>query len=663
MEHQRRPRLGLAKKTRVLLLSRLMNLSVFVVTLLIVAGCSSLHCLSLSATTTTTDSSSTTDSSPTPPSSLSYSSSSYSLLSLFRPLLPLAKAAIRSVGMEGPASSTLLPHNDAQQEEAVKQPAPGGGGQGGQGRIRAMVYNAMPDGSDEVATWKTLYSMFSSFFTISAPAPPPGSPPPPATTTTAPGPVVSQRRLMSLPNIPDMPALPLKLSLGTWLPDWSLINEDTAEQLPSLLYYVTMLFMQESLLFNAKELFRSPAVPAGLPQTDSATLKDIQIITADSGFGSSSNHYVFKLLEFKGGLYASTLNFKSREGLDGFFLGLPFFSEGGEIWAGRKTEGEEGSQWSWTNAVKDGLGSNSNGGVRNMVTYGEYIFAVTLNHVLGFELWRSVDGVAWTAEVRLGLGNRFNSSGRGVAVWKGHLYLGVENRSTGAQLWRRKLTVDGDWAEDSRWDVIAHGNGKGGLLTNFWFSDFVEFKGNLYVGTMNFLGLEIWRVSTAEDSADEDAVDFERVYKGSPTEQGRGVSQMRVFHGDTLFVGTMFRMPKGAALLSSTDGVNFQTHQPPVNIPGLPEEKHFIYLWSMVEYNGRMYVSANEWTTEKQGFVLFSFVDPNAEWTVETATAFGYAPMYYGIRSMTEYDGQLLMGSAGIEPCVVFSATANEAPS
>eukprot|EP00922_Rhytidocystis_sp_ex-Travisia-forbesii_P002704 GHVS01003994.1.p1 GENE.GHVS01003994.1~~GHVS01003994.1.p1 ORF type:complete len:581 (-),score=121.68 GHVS01003994.1:662-2350(-) len=473
--------------------------------------------------------------------------------------------------------------------------------------------------------------------------------------------VIEARRLIALENIPDLPALPLKLSLGTWLPDWSLISEETVDQLPSLLYYVTMLFMQESLLFNAKEIFRPPAVPSGLPQTESVTLSDVNIITKDNpGLGSASNRYVFKLLEFKGKMYASTLNFKSREGLDSFFLGLPFFSEGAEIWAGQpKPTGEEG--WSWENAVKDGLGSSTNGGVRNMVAYGEFIYAVTLNHVLGFELWRSRDGVEWTAEVRLGLGNRYNTSGRGLIVWKDHLYIGVENRSTGAQLWRRKLKADGDWVEDGKWEVLSDGNGKGGLLANFWFSDFVEFKGDLFVGTMNFLGLEIWRITSAVGNSSGDEVTVERAYKGSPTEQGRGVSQMRVFQGDTLLVGTMFRMPKGAALLSSTDGVNFQTHEPPVHIPGFPEEKHFIYLWSMVEYDGRMYVSANEWTAERQGFVLFSFADPNdANWTVETATAFGYAPMYYGIRSMAVFDGQLLMGSAGLEPCVVFSATAKQ---
>eukprot|EP00922_Rhytidocystis_sp_ex-Travisia-forbesii_P002715 GHVS01004007.1.p1 GENE.GHVS01004007.1~~GHVS01004007.1.p1 ORF type:complete len:635 (-),score=101.90 GHVS01004007.1:439-2343(-) len=567
----------------------------------------------------------------------------YPLLSVVRPFLPFFQSALRSVGLQGPPA-----HGSA-----VVAPVAPPTADGRAGLMRSVVYgvtNAMPDGSEQTAadrreTWKGLYSMFSSFVSSNDDSN--------QTIFPAQSGSMEARRLISLPDIPELPALPLKLSLGTWLPDWSLMNEDTADQLPSLLYYLSMLFMQESLLFNAKEVFRGPAVPIGAQETETVTLKDVGIIT-EPGFGSKSNRYVFKLLEFKGKVYASTLNFKTREGLDGFFLGLPFFSEGGEIWAGEQTGGV-GGPWTWENSVKDGLGSSSNGGVRNMVAYGEFIYAVTLNHVLGFELWRSRDGVKWTAEVRLGLGNRFNTSGRGVTVWKDHLYIGVENRSTGAQLWRRKLTADGDWIEDSRWEVIAHGTGQGGLLTNFWYSDFVEFKGNLYVGTMNFLGLEIWRIS--EDSGGgPDDIELKRVYKGSSSEQGRGISQMRVFKGTTLFVGTMFRMPKGAALLSSTDGENFKTHEPPVLIPGFVEEKHYIYLWSMIEYNGRMYVSANEWTTERQGFVLFSFADPEDVWTVETATAFGYAPLYYGIRSMNQYNGQLLMGSAGVDPCVVFSA-------
>eukprot|EP00922_Rhytidocystis_sp_ex-Travisia-forbesii_P040354 GHVS01060058.1.p2 GENE.GHVS01060058.1~~GHVS01060058.1.p2 ORF type:complete len:247 (+),score=17.74 GHVS01060058.1:1065-1805(+) len=241
-----------------------------------------------------------------------------------------------------------------------------------------------------------------------------------------------------------------------------------------------------------------------------------------------------------------------------------------------------------------------------------------------------------------------------MAVYKGYLYIGVENRVTGAQLWRRAVAADGDWKDGSSWEVIAHGHGKGGILTNFWYSDFVEFKGKLYTGTMNFLGLEIWRLFDPGSSS-VDNVTFEKVYEGATVDDPRGVAQLIVWGGHTLLVATMLREPEGAVLLSSKDGVNYLTHEPPRLIPGF-SEKNYLYLWRMVEYNGRVYVSANEWPSMEQGFVLFSFDDLESEWTVETATAFGFAPWYYGARSMAVYKGQLLMGTAGAAPCVVFSA-------
>eukprot|EP00921_Rhytidocystis_pertsovi_P014526 GHVQ01023481.1.p2 GENE.GHVQ01023481.1~~GHVQ01023481.1.p2 ORF type:complete len:633 (+),score=40.19 GHVQ01023481.1:2217-4115(+) len=517
------------------------------------------------------------------------------------------------------------------------------------GIVRGIMQRYNEGGENPLSVLSSIFSSFAA----------------PAEEANTSGAVVNRRSLREVTSVVrrleptgveeelPLPALPIKLSIGSWLPDPVLFSEDAKSEVPYLVYQIIIAFIQNSVLIDPGAIGEVLPPPTGPFQTTSETLTDIKIV-GDKGLGNENNRYVFDMVSYKGKLYASTLNFSSREGVELFFLGLPFASDGAEIYRGEQPGGP-GSDWSWTNVVKNGLGSSTNGGVRNLVVFEDYIFAVTLNHYLGFELWRSCDGENWTAAVRLGFGNRFNTSGRGLAVYKGYLYIGVENRSTGAQLWRRKLASDGDWAEGHAWQVIDHGNGVGSLLTNFWYSDLIEFNGSLYVGTMNFLGLEIWKLTDNANTSETD-VSFTKVYKGEPDVQGRGVAKMIVLNESTLLVGTMFRT-LGAVLLSSTDGENFQTHFPPtkVNESG---EKVFIYLWSMVEYNNRVYVAGIEWISQKKGFVLFSFDDPNSEWTVETSDAFAYEPLYYGLRSMIVHNNQLLMGSAGTEPVVIFSANA-----
>ena len=114
-----------------------------------------------------------------------------------------------------------------------------------------------------------------------------------------------------------------------------------------------------------------------------------------------------------------------------------------------------------------------NFGVRKLQTVGNYLYAVTSNHVTGFEIWRTSDGVDWSVEIAGGFGDVDNKSGRGLFVFNGYIYVGVENRASGGKIYRRAINENtGDYEPNSSWiRVVDNGNGN---PLNWWFSDFVE---------------------------------------------------------------------------------------------------------------------------------------------------------------------------------------------
>ena len=56
----------------------------------------------------------------------------------------------------------------------------------------------------------------------------------------------------------------------------------------------------------------------------------------DDGFGDQNNNYAFAMEEFNGKLYVSTNNVVTAQGMAAFFLGLPFETNGTQIWRGNQ---------------------------------------------------------------------------------------------------------------------------------------------------------------------------------------------------------------------------------------------------------------------------------------------------------------------------------------
>ena len=237
----------------------------------------------------------------------------------------------------------------------------------------------------------------------------------------------------------------------------------------------------------------------------------------DDGFGDQNNNYAFAMEEYDGSLYVATNNVLTELGMAAFFLGLPFESDGTQIWKGIYFLHEQyianhihqiriypGSKdidgdYTWENVVTGGLGNQFNYGIRKMHAIGNFMYAVTSNHVTGFEIWRTNDGQNWTVQVSGGFGDTDNKSGRGLGLFNGYIYVGVENRVSGGKIYRRQINEStGDYAPNSTWTMIVD-NGNGNPF-NWWFSDLVQFTG-LFISLCMYYVLSfsaLNRINTAQ---------------------------------------------------------------------------------------------------------------------------------------------------------------------
>ncbi|MCP4133931.1 MAG: hypothetical protein GY754_23375 [bacterium] len=361
------------------------------------------------------------------------------------------------------------------------------------------------------------------------------------------------------------------------------------------------------------------------PVSETETLQLRQI--NEDGFGDTTNKYSWAMETFKGSVYVATLNAtNSIVGLSMFFWGQPFESEGGQIFKG--TLGESGD-WTWDNVLTGGNGNTATFGIRKMKAIGDFLYAVTVNHVDGFEVWRTEDGTNWESVSDAGFGDLNNTSGRGLMAYKGYIYAGVENREEGAQIWRRKITGNGDFEDGSAWKQVI----SGGIddANNYWFSDFVEYNGYFYTGTLNPTGMELWRTA--------DGVNYEMLFDAGNGFKTNTAAMKLYAYNDKLFVGTM-NWIKGSYLYmnSDEDGAIFE--------PIIEKGNGVIgnaYIWYMKEFNNRLYVG----TFKISGsFDLYSAQNPGTDpWTIETTDGFG-SFAHYGIRSMAVYQDKLIIGSA-----------------
>jgi len=370
----------------------------------------------------------------------------------------------------------------------------------------------------------------------------------------------------------------------------------------------------------------------------------------EDGFGDSTNKYAWSMATFKDKLYVATLNADISRPAEIllFFFGLPFSTNGTQIWRGDFSE--EG-EWVWDKVLEQADGNRNHYGVRKMIVVGEFLYGVTGNHVEGLEVWRTRDGEHWQVVAHNGFSNPNNTSGRGLASFQGYLYVGVENRLEGAQIWRRKLKANGDFAPASSWQPAA----ASGIVDagNFWFSDFVVHGNYLYTGTLNIKGMQLWRTNGRV---------FEKIFENGYDDLFNTAAMKLYVYRGRLYVGTM-NLVNGFRLYASKEKLDsYATADIPfarVLVNDDPKRRG-AYLWYLEEFNGRLY--AGTFTTFQffnGSFKLFSSADGEHDWVVETDNAFGHERQY-GLRSMEVFKGKLMIGTATAQPeksCKILEAT------
>jgi len=232
----------------------------------------------------------------------------------------------------------------------------------------------------------------------------------------------------------------------------------------------------------------------------------------ENGFGTPANVGVYRLVEFNGYLYAGTWNgesgteiWRSNSGdtgswtkvVDGgngdgsnyqvntfevfngyLYTGTGNTNDGAEIW--RTDNGT-----SWQQANLNGFGDSDNVNIGSIVVFNNILYASTQN-LNGAEIWRSVNGINWTKVIDGGLGDPNNSKFQSLYVFDDHLFTASYNKTTGINVWK---SANGTTFEQ----INIGGFGDSNNSYTLWNTATIDFNDQLYIGTTNHNGGELWR--------------------------------------------------------------------------------------------------------------------------------------------------------------------------
>jgi hypothetical protein len=217
-------------------------------------------------------------------------------------------------------------------------------------------------------------------------------------------------------------------------------------------------------------------------------------------------------------------------------------------------------QHSWQQINKDGFGNKHNVGTRAMTEFSGYLCVgvtnlnLSSNEVNGCEVW-CYNGTDWiqsvgnrsSASIGPGFGNKNNAECSILIEFNGMLYAGTGNNKNGCELWRTTDPVKGTWEK-----IIDKGFG---YATNFGMWSAEIFKGYLYIGTINFpKACQIWRTF--------DGKNFEAVVGGPSRTPGGFGELMNVYawymkeYDGQLYVGTQNML--GGEIWRSSDGTSWE---------------------------------------------------------------------------------------------------------
>ena len=306
---------------------------------------------------------------------------------------------------------------------------------------------------------------------------------------------------------------------------------------------------------------------------DAGTLTQVN----SDGFDGANNTETWALTVYDGALYAG--------------LGQ---EAGGtaEIW--KTTNGTN-----WQKIMDGGFGDINNIRITAMFTFGEELYAGTLNRITGTEVWRRITDNSWEQVNTDGFGDANNIwTGDTVAVINGTIYLGTRNDTTGGELF---LSTDGDkWTKE----------GSDGFGDNDNFAVYaITFNGRVYLGFSSDDGAEIWRtgemgtLSIAETSLDEGTVGDAYVETLS-TNNGTSPFSWSVTSGS---------LPDGVSLDTETG-----------ELSGTPTKtESFVFTVAVADAGIPQQLASSELTIK-----INEKVEEKAEVLPETGSNFIYQPFY-----------------------------------
>ena len=204
---------------------------------------------------------------------------------------------------------------------------------------------------------------------------------------------------------------------------------------------------------------------------------------------------------------------------------------------------------------------------RNMHNYDGYIYVGSANSTTGADVLRSKDGITWE---KCGWApTAANNSVRTFATYNGQLYLGTEN-STGGELWK----YDG-----STWKLMEK------FKNDTSVAELIVYKKD----GVSKLGVGTWDFKDSYNFYTGDGDNFAvktPVFQGSTQLQNLGVMKLIEYKGD-IYLGTV-NYRDGFTLLRTIDPENANGWQV-ISTNGLGDKSN-AYTWAMTEFNGKLYM-------------------------------------------------------------------------
>jgi len=252
----------------------------------------------------------------------------------------------------------------------------------------------------------------------------------------------------------------------------------------------------------------------------------------------------------------------------------------------------------------NGFGDRYNEAVSYSAVFGSYLYAATMNHATGGEMWRSANGTSWTQVNLDGFGTAANWVAQVSGTAAGYLYVGTGNSDTGGEIWRCGTCDGADWTR-----VVSNGLGD---ANNQVVQRVVSFDNAVYATVdNNVTGVEVWRSLTGDPGTWTQCNT-----DGFGDNRNKGLWAMAVFNG-YLYVATAQwgEAVTGVEVWRTSNGTTWNQ----VNIDGFGDPANS-NPW-LEPFGGQLYLSSGNGNTGVQ--IRRCAICDGADWSPVVTDGFG----------------------------------------